>query len=343
MRKLQRVVPHEATTAPAVPTLVHEVLDRPGQPLAPATLTFMGTRFGHEFSKVRVHTDARAAESARAMGALAYTVGRDVVFGTGQYAPGTIFGRRVLAHELAHVLQQGGTDSAPAFPAALSPDHTEDAHEQEAHQIAERVVSGTRLIPSMASVAPGGFSRAPVKIQRLGANANCSVAEQGTIHQAIFNARGWLNKAIASLESSPLPKKASESLRRNFGPTYGVVANVPLILGRLRVGYQEISTIPFSCAGIADATCATGACGYAIPGGDAATICSNATLVAGTSWVYQAGCVLHESFHAAFSNFTVDEYSGWHGQSSSTPTFPGAGTDPLLNADSYTTLVMDLT
>ncbi|MGB9632210.1 MAG: DUF4157 domain-containing protein [Chloroflexaceae bacterium] len=90
-----------------MPPIVHEVLRSPGQPLDAETRAFMEPRFGHDFSRVRVHTDARAAESARAVNALAYTVGRDVVFGAGQYAPGASAGRRLLAHELAHVVQQG--------------------------------------------------------------------------------------------------------------------------------------------------------------------------------------------------------------------------------------------
>jgi hypothetical protein len=66
----------------------------------------MEPRFGHDFSQVRVHTEAKAAESARAVNALAYTVGRALVFGAGQYAPGTTEGWRLLAHELAHTVQQ---------------------------------------------------------------------------------------------------------------------------------------------------------------------------------------------------------------------------------------------
>lgn len=65
---------------------------------------------GNTFGDVCVHTDARAAESARAVGALAYTVGNHVVFGPGQYSPGTSGGQRLLAHELTHTLQQGGGD-----------------------------------------------------------------------------------------------------------------------------------------------------------------------------------------------------------------------------------------
>jgi hypothetical protein len=83
-------------------------------------------------------------------------------------------------------------------------------------------------------------------------------------------------------------------------------------------------------------------CGFAVAGSLATTICTNVTLAADATAVYRGGCVLHESFHATFSRFSVDEYSGWHGHSGSTGTYPGTGTDPLLNADSYTTLCMDL-
>src|SRR5258706_11911466 len=99
-----------------VPPIVHEVLGSPGQTLDAGTQAFMESRFGHDFSQVRVHTDARAAESAREVNALAFTVGRDVVFGAKQYAPEMSEGKRLLAHELTHVVQQGGdahTDHIP--------------------------------------------------------------------------------------------------------------------------------------------------------------------------------------------------------------------------------------
>ena len=89
------------------PPVVHEVLRSPGRPLDDATRGFMESRFNHDFSGVRVHSDSRAAESARAVNALAYTVGNHVAFDHGQYAPGTTTGRGLLAHELAHVVQQG--------------------------------------------------------------------------------------------------------------------------------------------------------------------------------------------------------------------------------------------
>lgn len=89
------------------PSIVGEVLQSPGRPLESGVRGFMEQRFGHEFGDVRVHDDARAAESARAVGASAYTVGRDVVFGAGKYEPQSAEGRRLMAHELTHTIQQG--------------------------------------------------------------------------------------------------------------------------------------------------------------------------------------------------------------------------------------------
>lgn len=105
------------------PPIVHEVLRSPGQPLDPATRAFMEPRFGHDFGGIRVHSGDLAGESARAANALAYTVGRDVVFGAGQYAPQTHDGRRLLAHELAHTMQQNATPMAllQRQPAAAGP------------------------------------------------------------------------------------------------------------------------------------------------------------------------------------------------------------------------------
>ena len=90
-----------------VPSLVHEVLRSPGQSLDVNTRTFMEPRFNRDFSGVRVHTDNRAAESARSVNALAFTVGSNIVFSAGQYNPKTSHGQRLVAHELTHVVQQG--------------------------------------------------------------------------------------------------------------------------------------------------------------------------------------------------------------------------------------------
>ncbi|NJO66759.1 MAG: DUF4157 domain-containing protein [Leptolyngbyaceae cyanobacterium RM1_405_57] len=94
-----------------IPPTVHEVLRSPGQPLDPTARAFMEPRFGYDFSQVRVHSGAAAERSAKDVSARAYTVGNNIVFGAKQFAPGSTEGRRLLAHELTHVIQQGGADS----------------------------------------------------------------------------------------------------------------------------------------------------------------------------------------------------------------------------------------
>jgi len=120
----------------AIPPVVHEVLNSTGEPLNEATRAFMEPRFGHDFSGVRVHTDARAAESAETVNAHAYTVGQDVVFAPGQYQPSTETGNVLIAHELSHVLQQ--EDVGGQAPKAIS--QTSDPSEREADVIAGSVL-----------------------------------------------------------------------------------------------------------------------------------------------------------------------------------------------------------
>jgi uncharacterized protein DUF4157 len=137
-----------------VPAIVHDTLGASGQPLAPSTRTFMESRFGHDFSQVRVHTDARAAESARAVNARAYTVGRNVVFGTGQYAPEAAEGKRLLAHELAHVVQQS---SATRFGSLEISDPAGGA-EREAERAATWALA--------AGAETGQQTQAPLQVAR---------------------------------------------------------------------------------------------------------------------------------------------------------------------------------
>lgn len=99
----------DGLTLDGAPPIVHQVLDEPGQPLDSATRSFFEPRFGYDFGQVRVHADAKAAESARMVNAHAYTVGSDIVFAAGQYQPMTQMGQQLLAHELTHVVQQRRT------------------------------------------------------------------------------------------------------------------------------------------------------------------------------------------------------------------------------------------
>lgn len=121
----------------AVPPIVDEVLRAPGRPLDTGLRAFMEPRFGYDFSGVRIHNDARAAESARAVNALAYTVGNHVVMGAGQYSPAANSSRRLLAHELAHVIQQDKVSSFQGFRISSPGDHLE----QQAELAATAVMS----------------------------------------------------------------------------------------------------------------------------------------------------------------------------------------------------------
>jgi len=95
-----------------------------GQPLSESDRAFFEPRFGRDFSQVRVHTDSQAAETAQAVNARAYTMGRDVVFGTGQYAPETNAGKGLLAHELTHLVQRGLDSSSNKIQRVVENDIT---------------------------------------------------------------------------------------------------------------------------------------------------------------------------------------------------------------------------
>jgi hypothetical protein len=131
---------------------VHEVLGSPGQPLDPVARTFMEPRFGQDFSRVRVHTGTRAAQSARAVNASAYTVGSDIVFGEGRYAPHTNEGRGLLAHELTHTVQQ--RMSRPSLSRLAFGRPSAAPEEREADRVRAEIQSGSPAIAVRERVAP---------------------------------------------------------------------------------------------------------------------------------------------------------------------------------------------
>lgn len=149
--ELQRKATDAAPAASSVSGSVHAVLRSPGRPLDTAARRFMEPRFGHDFSQVRVHTDASAVRSAAEVNARAYTVGRDVVFGAGQFTPDTAAGQRLLAHELTHVIQQGsGAGHLAAQPLTIS--SPSDTAEVEADRSADEVM---RMPVMRAPATPG--------------------------------------------------------------------------------------------------------------------------------------------------------------------------------------------
>lgn len=186
-----------------VPPIVDEVLAGGGQPLEPSARSFFEARLGYDLGRVRVHHDARAAESAQAVNALAYTVGNHVVFGRGGFAPSTSAGRHLLAHELAHVIQQsppgrrapGQLAAGPIAPDAAAPvaqrkpivSAPGDAQEREADAVADHVMrceggcgaehaAGTpgRLISHADSPGAPVLARAPAP----GAKPTCTTGHQ---------------------------------------------------------------------------------------------------------------------------------------------------------------------
>ena len=133
-------MPASHGTPAAVPAIVHRVINNPGRPLDAATRAFMEPRFGFDFSRVRIHADSQSAQSARSIKALAYTVNNSIAFGAGSYAPHTAAGRRLLAHELAHVVQQGSASPLPDDKLTLGA--VNDPTEADADRSAAAVLSG---------------------------------------------------------------------------------------------------------------------------------------------------------------------------------------------------------
>lgn len=116
----------------------------------------MEHRFGHDFSAVRIHTGEKAAASARSVHALAYTAGNNVVFGADQYSPASVAGRRLLAHELTHVVQQHGTE---ARPTKFSIHSHEEESEREADRVAARVTNTHDTSVRIGTTASGVIQR----------------------------------------------------------------------------------------------------------------------------------------------------------------------------------------
>jgi hypothetical protein len=128
---------------------------QPGQPLAERTRELMGSGFGHDFRDVRVHADAAAARSARDLSAAAYTVGNHIVFGAGRYQPETVSGRELLAHELAHTVQQRAATGAPPSPARAG------IVETSARSAGRAVANGQPVTAALPSTGIG-LSRSPL-------------------------------------------------------------------------------------------------------------------------------------------------------------------------------------
>jgi len=161
---------HRAAAGPGgpeiAPPIVREVLRSPGQTLDAETRAFFESRFSRDFSGVRIHTDSRAAQSARAVNAHAYTVGNNIAFAPGRFAPTANEGRRLLAHELTHTLQQSQSPNSAGLQqqTKLSVGAPSDSYEREADQAADQIMR--MAIPS-----------APLPQQQSGSNRQLSAPQ----------------------------------------------------------------------------------------------------------------------------------------------------------------------
>jgi outer membrane protein OmpA-like peptidoglycan-associated protein len=176
--RIQRFSEQSNGQMDTVPASVDRVLAGSGKPLEPALRQDMEQRFGHDFSRVRVHTDALAVESAGAVNALAYTVGEHVVFGHNQLAPHMPGGQRLLAHELTHVVQQRCAETPGLLRKLAGVLQRQEADSEEAVN-AEPTAAGPTAPPEFGdSAAPeGACPRVPTNLGALRPDPPCPTAD----------------------------------------------------------------------------------------------------------------------------------------------------------------------
>ncbi|MDZ7268449.1 MAG: DUF4157 domain-containing protein [candidate division KSB1 bacterium] len=213
----------------AEPSLALDVLRSPGQPLDPATRGFMEARFAHDFSHVRVHSDTVAEQSARDMNARAYTVAQHIVFNTGQFAPGTYEGQRLLAHELTHVVQQNSGATVGVARQRMDPRHARGyAGEQGMGFIHYRREEGWILFEG-----PGGSAGHGVTERGFDAVAyNTRTGEIHLVDNKSLGRQGNVSSATAIDPTRNLPKNLDGLIQR-----VEAAKDVPgriRLLGRLR-------------------------------------------------------------------------------------------------------------
>ncbi len=232
-----------------VPPIVHEVLRSPGQPLDENTCAFMEPRFGYDFSSVRVHTNAKAAESAQAVNALAYTVGRDVVFGNDEFAPDTPAGRKLIAHELVHVLQQ--SEQSQSLAKSLHLDSSHSVTEREADMMAEKAVSGRQMQPAFFSTSQPSVST--LVVQRTPTfSPDCTEYDRCRVIEPLGAANQLLDRVLAELP--PVVNRTVTSgriidlLNVHFHDPAATATRAVTVLANFQAIKAELnSTINFNC------------------------------------------------------------------------------------------------
>lgn len=312
-KKLQRSA---AGSGPeTAPPIVHDVLRSPGQRLDAATRSFFEPRFGHDFSKVRIHADARANESAASVNALAYTVGPQIVFRAGLYQPGAASGQRLLAHELTHVVQH--RDNLPVSPGALGVGPADDAAEQQADRAEQALASSSPVVlpasPSLRrKVNPANVSCRTTGLTNpdLTGDAAVEVLQQASTDAVELALRAQLSldaHLLLARGGQPVDTDFDTILREELGLTLTNPAHFSLIaqqVERFRKVHDLLNggTIHYICRGgtVSLVGCTTGACGpnfaFSCPANSTTVLCQ-------AFWDnpdQRSATILHEPFHILF-------------------------------------------
>jgi hypothetical protein len=294
---------------------VHDVLRSPGQRLDAATRSFFEPRFGHDFSKVRIHADARANESAASVNALAYTVGPQIVFRAGLYQPGAASGQRLLAHELTHVVQH--RDNLPVSPGALGVGPADNAAEQQADRAEQALASSSPVVlpasPSLRrKVNPANVSCRTTGLTNpdLTGDAAVEVLQQASTDAVELALRAQLSldaHLLLARGGQPVDTDFDTILREELGLTLTNPAHFSLIaqqVERFRKVHDLLNggTIHYICRGgtVSLVGCTTGACGpnfaFSCPANSTTVLCQ-------AFWDnpdQRSATILHEPFHILF-------------------------------------------
>ncbi len=272
----RKTTPASSESGPSVSENVLNDLG-PGQPLDAATRNFFEPRFGRDLGDVRVHTDEKAAESARDVNALAYTVANDIVFGRGQSAAGDT-GKKLLAHELTHVVQQARTISR-SFDASVA--------------------------------AP-----AAQLMRTISYDADCSDHQEeveGNVSRAQASAARWARAAVTALAR---PEDVGSLLRRHFNIAATDSAAVTQIRSAFEaiVGHLKSDAFTYHCRPESDPDCALPDgpyAGFATAGGFNINFCDPYPYQNFFGHKDLIDTLLHEAAHAHNTAFDHDTYE-WH-------------------------------
>ena len=217
--------------ATAAPRNVQEVISTPGRALESSTRAFFEPRFGYDFSSVRVHTDSVAAESALSVGALAYTVGKDIVLGDNRYSQHAGSGGRLLAHELAHTIQQqGGTAVVPRGRHLSRVSTAEALLVQRQHTSAAAGSPTTHMLGSCRPVQDDLRPTAPWPDLQRGFKARCSSAISDVAGQAEHAWSDILHGRLPSAPHLPDARSSVDCACANLSPKNAAKAAMTVVL-----------------------------------------------------------------------------------------------------------------